>query len=102
MIGEELVIHCRHDERNDAHGRITREIHRCYKLPKDVDSKSLKSRLNQKGVLVITADKKHAETNDVGTTTANDTDTTTKNGPVGTIMKNGVGGKTKKNVVGFE
>lgn len=57
-MGEELVIHCHHDERTDAHGKITREIHRCYKLPADVNAGSVKSHLGQNGVLTITADKK--------------------------------------------
>jgi len=58
VAGMELVVHCRHDERSDAHGTITREIFRSYHLPKDVDTGTLKSHLNQAGVLVITANKK--------------------------------------------
>lgn len=58
VAGHELVVHCRHDERSDAHGKISREIFRSYHLPKDVDPSTLKSHLNQAGVLVITASKK--------------------------------------------
>jgi len=58
VVGNELIVHCRHEERSDKHGRISREIHRTYHLPADVDPKSLKSTLTAKGVLTITAAKK--------------------------------------------
>ncbi|GMR42616.1 hypothetical protein PMAYCL1PPCAC_12811, partial [Pristionchus mayeri] len=57
VVGQDLLIHCRHEVRNDEFGSISREIHRSYKLPADVDAASLKSNLTNRGVLVITANK---------------------------------------------
>uniref|UniRef100_A0A914WAC9 SHSP domain-containing protein n=1 Tax=Plectus sambesii TaxID=2011161 RepID=A0A914WAC9_9BILA len=56
--GDHLVIHARHEARNDAHGEVAREVNRTYKLPSDVDTKSIKSHLNGRGVLSVTANKK--------------------------------------------
>uniref|UniRef100_A0A914VHP9 SHSP domain-containing protein n=1 Tax=Plectus sambesii TaxID=2011161 RepID=A0A914VHP9_9BILA len=53
-----LVIHARHETRSDEHGQVTREINRSYKLPDDVDAKSLKSQLSARGILNISAQKK--------------------------------------------
>uniref|UniRef100_A0AC34Q567 SHSP domain-containing protein n=1 Tax=Panagrolaimus sp. JU765 TaxID=591449 RepID=A0AC34Q567_9BILA len=58
VSGNELLIHCRHEVRNDLHGSVAREIHRAYKLPADVDASSLKSHLSSRGVLNISAQKK--------------------------------------------
>uniref|UniRef100_A0AC35FXJ0 SHSP domain-containing protein n=1 Tax=Panagrolaimus sp. PS1159 TaxID=55785 RepID=A0AC35FXJ0_9BILA len=57
--GDQLVVHFRHENRNDQHGSVAREISRTYKLPSDVDVSSLKSHLTSRGVLTITAHKKH-------------------------------------------
>ncbi|KAI6241660.1 Heat shock protein Hsp-12.2 [Aphelenchoides fujianensis] len=53
-----LLINCRHESRNDQHGTVSREVHRAYHLPDDVDTSSLKSHLTARGVLQITANKK--------------------------------------------
>ncbi|VDO96622.1 unnamed protein product [Soboliphyme baturini] len=58
VLGNELIIHCAHEQRKDEFGYIVREIHRCYKLPLDIDTKSLKSHLTPKGILIISALKK--------------------------------------------
>jgi len=58
VCGHDLVIRAHHDIRNDSHGTVSRELNRTYKLPEDIDPKSLKSHLNQHGTLVITAEKK--------------------------------------------
>ncbi len=58
MTGNQLVIHCRHESRNDQHGTVTREVNRTYHLPSDVDTSTIKSHLNPRGVLTITATKK--------------------------------------------
>lgn len=53
-----MFIHCKHENRNDDHGQVNREINRSYKLPSDIDTSSIKSHLTQKGILQITANKK--------------------------------------------
>uniref|UniRef100_A0A5S6QC41 SHSP domain-containing protein n=1 Tax=Trichuris muris TaxID=70415 RepID=A0A5S6QC41_TRIMR len=58
LLGDELVIHCAHTARADQFGSITREVHRSYRLPRDIDPASLKSYLNQRGILTISALKK--------------------------------------------
>nr|UJQ69868.1 protein lethal(2)essential for life [Diamesa zernyi] len=58
LMNNDLVLRCQHDERQDKHGRISREIHRTYRLPSDVDQASLKSTMQRDGVLIITAGKK--------------------------------------------
>ncbi|MCP9259571.1 Heat shock protein Hsp-12.2 [Dirofilaria immitis] len=58
VCGDNLVIHCRHETRTDQYGEIKREISRTYKLPSDVDTKTLTSNLTKRGHLVIAAKKK--------------------------------------------
>uniref|UniRef100_A0A7E4W6S8 SHSP domain-containing protein n=1 Tax=Panagrellus redivivus TaxID=6233 RepID=A0A7E4W6S8_PANRE len=58
VSGSEILINCHHEVRNDDHGSVTREIHRAYKLPADVDVSTLKSHLSSRGVLNISAQKK--------------------------------------------
>uniref|UniRef100_A0AC34G411 SHSP domain-containing protein n=1 Tax=Panagrolaimus sp. ES5 TaxID=591445 RepID=A0AC34G411_9BILA len=58
VSGQDILINCRHEVRNDVHGTVTREIHRAYKLPSDVDVSTLKSHLSSRGVLNISAQKK--------------------------------------------
>ena len=57
--GDNLVIHGRHEIRSDGKGgEIAREVHRSYRLPEDVDPKGIKSSLDTRGVLTITASKR--------------------------------------------
>ncbi len=59
MAGDNLVIHGRHEIRSDGKGgEIAREVHRSYKLPDGVDPKAVKSSLNNRGVLTISANKR--------------------------------------------
>uniref|UniRef100_A0A0K0EEJ2 SHSP domain-containing protein n=1 Tax=Strongyloides stercoralis TaxID=6248 RepID=A0A0K0EEJ2_STRER len=58
VSGNEVLIYCHHDSRNDDFGSVKREIHRAYKLPNDVDLTTVKSHLSKRGILTITADKK--------------------------------------------
>uniref|UniRef100_A0AAF5RUL3 Small heat shock protein n=1 Tax=Wuchereria bancrofti TaxID=6293 RepID=A0AAF5RUL3_WUCBA len=58
VAGDNLVIHCRHESRAEHYGEIKREISRTYKLPSDVDTKTLTSNLTKQGHLVIAAKKK--------------------------------------------
>ncbi|KJH47790.1 Hsp20/alpha crystallin family protein [Dictyocaulus viviparus] len=59
ICGQEILIHCRHESRPDEHGSVSREVHRAYKLPADVDVSTLKSNLTSRGVLLISAKKQH-------------------------------------------
>ncbi|CAL1531813.1 unnamed protein product [Lymnaea stagnalis] len=54
---QRVTIHAKHEEKQDNHGFVSREICRVYKLPEDVDAKSVTSSLNSKGVLNIKASK---------------------------------------------
>ncbi|KAK7110781.1 alpha-crystallin B chain-like [Littorina saxatilis] len=56
-----LVIHAKHEEKQDEHGYIMREFTRNYVLPKDVDPEAVKSSLNDDGVLTLEAPKKALE-----------------------------------------
>ncbi|CAB3408761.1 unnamed protein product [Caenorhabditis bovis] len=56
--GNELIIHLRHENRSSDFGIVNREIHRTYKLPDDIDTTTVRSHLNNRGVLTISADKK--------------------------------------------
>jgi len=58
VAGNEILINCRHEVREDSHGSVTREIHRAYRLPDNVDPNTLKSHLSSRGVLKISAQKK--------------------------------------------
>uniref|UniRef100_A0AC35TPX1 SHSP domain-containing protein n=1 Tax=Rhabditophanes sp. KR3021 TaxID=114890 RepID=A0AC35TPX1_9BILA len=57
IINDSVVIHCKH-ESTTSECSIKREVNRTYKLPKDVDVATLKSHLNNKGTLILTALKK--------------------------------------------
>ncbi|VDP31287.1 unnamed protein product [Soboliphyme baturini] len=58
VIGSELVIHCENDKYDAKLGNISREVHRSYKIPADVDTKTIHSEFDPKGLLRITAKKK--------------------------------------------
>uniref|UniRef100_A0A0N4Z273 SHSP domain-containing protein n=1 Tax=Parastrongyloides trichosuri TaxID=131310 RepID=A0A0N4Z273_PARTI len=57
IIGENVVIHCKHEAKS-CESAVSREINRTYKLPQDVNVMTLKSHLNNKGILTLTADKR--------------------------------------------
>ncbi|WKY03368.1 hypothetical protein Q1695_004814 [Nippostrongylus brasiliensis] len=56
-IGELLEIHMDHVARGDDTYNVSRSITRCYKLPAGVNPKTLKSSLDNNGVLHISAQK---------------------------------------------
>uniref|UniRef100_A0A8R1I5N7 SHSP domain-containing protein n=1 Tax=Caenorhabditis japonica TaxID=281687 RepID=A0A8R1I5N7_CAEJA len=58
-IGELLEIHMEHTVKTDTLGDVSRSITRCYKLPKNVDMKSIKSNLDADGILHIHGNKMH-------------------------------------------
>nr|UQK61696.1 small heat shock protein [Carpetania matritensis] len=53
-----VMIHGKHEEKQDEHGFIQREFKRTYVLPNDVDPNTVKSSLSADGVLSIKAPKK--------------------------------------------
>ncbi|KAL7076394.1 hypothetical protein ACQ4LE_004644 [Meloidogyne hapla] len=57
ISGNEVLIHCLHEQRKNENSSVKREIHRCYRLPNDVKPNTLKCRLSNKGVLYLTAKK---------------------------------------------
>jgi len=57
----EIWIRCQQKEKgnkNQQFGLMAREIHRCYKMPEDVDMSSVRSHLRNDGMLVIVANKR--------------------------------------------
>ncbi|EFO93542.1 CRE-HSP-12.6 protein [Caenorhabditis remanei] len=58
-IGDLLEIHMEHMVKTDNFGDVSRNITRCYKLPKNVDSKTIKSNLDSNGILHIHGRKMH-------------------------------------------
>ncbi|ULT94170.1 hypothetical protein L3Y34_003559 [Caenorhabditis briggsae] len=58
-IGELLEIHMEHVVKKDNFGDVSRNITRCYRLPKNVDMKTIKSNLDSNGILHIHGRKMH-------------------------------------------
>ncbi|KAI8761667.1 heat shock protein Hsp-12.2 [Biomphalaria glabrata] len=56
-----ITINAKHEEKQDNHGFVSREITRIYKLPEDVDPKSVTSAMNAHGILSIKVQKKSPE-----------------------------------------
>lgn len=56
-----VTVHAKHEERQDNHGFVSREMTRSYKLPNDVDVSSATSTMNSNGTLVMKIAKKAPE-----------------------------------------
>ncbi|BFZ23706.1 hypothetical protein BsWGS_26745 [Bradybaena similaris] len=56
-----ITINAKHEEQQDNHGFVSREVTRIYKLPPDVDAKSVTSTMNPQGVLNIRVAKRATE-----------------------------------------
>lgn len=56
-IGHEVVVQCRHTEKDHPSMR-TIEVQRAYMLPEDVDMATVTSHYDQSGMLKISASKK--------------------------------------------
>ncbi|CAL1539013.1 unnamed protein product [Lymnaea stagnalis] len=56
-----IKISAKHEEKQDNHGFVSREMTRTYSLPKDVDPKSVTSTMNSHGTLTIKVAKKAIE-----------------------------------------
>jgi len=61
LVGNDVTIRGRHEERRDDHGYVSREFTRRYHLPEGCDIERLSSSLSPNGVLQITAPKKPVE-----------------------------------------
>jgi len=60
-VDNRVIIHGKHQEKQDEHGFIERQFKRTYVLPNDVDPNTVKSSLSADGVLSIKAPKKAQE-----------------------------------------
>lgn len=57
-VQEDFVeIHGKHNERQDDHGYISREFHRRYRLPSNVDQSALSCSLSADGMLTFSGPK---------------------------------------------
>ncbi|KAG8434479.1 hypothetical protein GDO86_012743 [Hymenochirus boettgeri] len=61
VVGEYIEIHGKHEERQDEHGYISRDFHRTYKIPSDVDHHSITSSLSPDGVLTVSGPRKQSD-----------------------------------------
>ncbi|BFZ21838.1 hypothetical protein BsWGS_24875 [Bradybaena similaris] len=52
-----VTVTAKHEEKEDKHGYVSREMTRIYTLPPDVDPKSVTSTMNSQGTLSIRASK---------------------------------------------
>lgn len=60
-VGNCVVIHGKHEEKEDKHGFVSREFTRRYVLPEEVDPEAVTSSLSLDGVLTVEAPKKRQE-----------------------------------------
>ncbi|XP_036302612.1 alpha-crystallin A chain isoform X1 [Pipistrellus kuhlii] len=66
-VQEDFVeIHGKHSERQDDHGYISREFHRRYRLPSNVDQSALSCSLSADGMLTFSGPKVVAPGGDAG------------------------------------
>uniref|UniRef100_A0A2C9LXE4 SHSP domain-containing protein n=1 Tax=Biomphalaria glabrata TaxID=6526 RepID=A0A2C9LXE4_BIOGL len=56
-----ITINAKHEEKQDNHGFVSREITRIYKLPENVDPSSISSTMDAHGFLNIRVQKKALE-----------------------------------------
>jgi len=56
-----ITVHAKHEEKQDNHGFVSREVTRIYKLPENCDPRSVTSTMNDQGILNIKVDKKALE-----------------------------------------
>uniref|UniRef100_F6R3Y5 Alpha-crystallin A chain n=2 Tax=Ornithorhynchus anatinus TaxID=9258 RepID=F6R3Y5_ORNAN len=57
VLDEFVEIHGKHSERQDDHGYISREFHRRYRLPSNVDQASVSCSLSSDGMLTFSGSK---------------------------------------------
>ncbi len=61
MSGGRITITAGHEETDDTHTHMSRHVKHVYRLPKDVDLKTIKSTLNAEGFLTVKAEKRGIE-----------------------------------------
>lgn len=61
VIGKNVIVEGKHDEKQDEHGWISRQFVRKYLVPEQCDIEKLQSTLSSDGVLTITAPRKVME-----------------------------------------
>ncbi len=61
VVDGDILVHAKHEQREDEQGFVSREFTRRYKLPDDVDPETVKSSLSQEGVLCVEAPRKQAK-----------------------------------------
>ncbi|XP_070563837.1 alpha-crystallin B chain-like [Ptychodera flava] len=57
LVEDRIVVHAKHEEKEDEHGYITREFKRQYVLPRGTDVDNVKSYMSQDGILTLEAPK---------------------------------------------
>ena len=60
-VGSEVIVHAKHDEIEDEHGKVSREFTRRILLPLGVDPMNIVALYDSKGILAIRAPKESAE-----------------------------------------
>ena len=58
IVDKELVIECKHDDKKDKHGFVSRQFTRKFRLPEDVELEKVKSTLSSAGILTVEVPKK--------------------------------------------
>lgn len=61
VVGKNVVIEGKHEEKQDEHGWISRQFVRKYHVPEQCDIDQIESSLSSDGVLMITAPRKEPE-----------------------------------------
>lgn len=61
VVGKNVIVEGKHEEKQDEHGWISRQFVRKYLVPEQCDIDQLKSSLSSDGVLMITAPRKEPE-----------------------------------------
>ncbi|XP_021104842.1 alpha-crystallin B chain-like [Heterocephalus glaber] len=58
VLGDVTEVHGKHEQCQDEHGFISREFHRKYRIPTDVDPLTITSFLSSDGVLTVNGPRK--------------------------------------------
>jgi len=64
IVDNDVVIDCKHEEKRDEYGWISRQLKRKFALPDDVDIERIECSLSSNGVLTVEVPKKFFKTKD--------------------------------------